>query len=563
MDASERPRVASRVSSLRTISRSSLVPPGFECVAHPVFLKAENPHSPDISPTTWVAKVEGRVDDVGAREDGDEDSGGDCRERGMRELESNCPICLGRFVSPVTLCSCLHTYCYDCILQWYEHILTVTLSQRPLDRSTTDSESCTPRASFSYRCPLCQKPGPYFLAVETQDTSPRRETCDASNFKPACVAPPVKPTLRFKLFGARVMKSNSSRTVGGIMPSGESKAGEADHPTMDQLRNAVRTQLALAAFVAKVEAEAARARALLLRTTVGVDRKDVDPMGMECGEKIEARSCGVKTVRLTDKLRTLAHQESSQTGDGMQAHKYSYKNALDTASYEIRSPRSISKALRQSVAFSPDGSTIRSRLKDVDCPLECRQSNDEIKAGDERSWSNRDGSGTVPNWGRGECMTISHSFGEQEDRENTNTVACQCADTNGHTVKVKDRRHRVTYAPRVMASLMKEGECHEIWHKIHPRNKEHCCLDCRCRVKRRGGRRCQVGRHGNEVTTDDEGEAARYCGRKRLSNSSGNCLWEPGLISAEDALRNVETMLENERAMLEKQRNRIEKLESG
>lgn len=131
------PRPVSSLSQHR--SRNTLVPSGFECVAHPVFLRAENDlaiasaasaaaaaaaterrdrAASDRTPTTtigptasaaaaWDADAEnfGRGGDLGAA---DSSSG----DRAGREVDSVCPICLGKFERPVTLTSCLHTFCH-------------------------------------------------------------------------------------------------------------------------------------------------------------------------------------------------------------------------------------------------------------------------------------------------------------------------------------------------------------------------------------------------------------------------------------------------------------------
>lgn len=113
--------------------RNTLVPSGFECVAHPVFFRISELATPSAAPTAASATAERRrldatstptttinqtaaaawdvetlgkggnfgVDDLRAAERGDE-----------REVDSVCPICLGKFERPVTLTSCLHSFCH-------------------------------------------------------------------------------------------------------------------------------------------------------------------------------------------------------------------------------------------------------------------------------------------------------------------------------------------------------------------------------------------------------------------------------------------------------------------
>ncbi|CBN79874.1 hypothetical protein Esi_0538_0001 [Ectocarpus siliculosus] len=70
--------------------------------------------------TTTIDPTAASAWDVEALEGGDE-SGRDTDApsnasissgRGGREVHSVCPICLGKFEEPVTLTSCLHTFCH-------------------------------------------------------------------------------------------------------------------------------------------------------------------------------------------------------------------------------------------------------------------------------------------------------------------------------------------------------------------------------------------------------------------------------------------------------------------
>jgi len=111
--------------------RRSLVPSGFECVAHPVFLRADLSRSLAATTATTAAASTGSrgntittisqtaaaawdVETLG-KGDGDHDFGarkGRGAAAGDREVDPVCPICLGKFERAVTLTSCLHSFCH-------------------------------------------------------------------------------------------------------------------------------------------------------------------------------------------------------------------------------------------------------------------------------------------------------------------------------------------------------------------------------------------------------------------------------------------------------------------
>lgn len=129
--------------------RNTLVPSGFECVAHPVFFRVSELSTPSSSstaapppaasattaaaerrrrdasatPTTtisqaaaaaWDVETLGKGGNVGADDlRGAEGKGAGEVDRGEeREVDAVCPICLGKFERPVTLTSCLHSFCH-------------------------------------------------------------------------------------------------------------------------------------------------------------------------------------------------------------------------------------------------------------------------------------------------------------------------------------------------------------------------------------------------------------------------------------------------------------------
>lgn len=124
--------------------RTTLVPSGFECVAHPVFFRVSELFSPPApgrptsnnaasataerrrldattSPTTTISQTAAAAWDVEALGKGG-NFGSDALRGGEgsgvggigkeREVDAVCPICLGKFERPVTLTSCLHSFCH-------------------------------------------------------------------------------------------------------------------------------------------------------------------------------------------------------------------------------------------------------------------------------------------------------------------------------------------------------------------------------------------------------------------------------------------------------------------
>ncbi|CAN0567013.1 unnamed protein product, partial [Ectocarpus sp. 12 AP-2014] len=293
-------------SSASRRGRDTLVPSGFECVAHPVFFRndvsAGSSNYAALLPTstkaatlamrstTTIDPTAAAAWDVEALE-GEDDSGRDIDApgnasissgRGGREVHSVCPICLGKFEEPVTLTSCLHTFCHTCILGWYEHTVAVALSRGNLSAfhpergntntwrggssnnisgssgtSTGNRDGGRKRpAPVPYRCPLCQVPGPFFLAVERP-----RSSSSSSKGKRKANPKSSKPSkLKFRLLGARTVFGGGGPASGGVAVDehaggGRGKGGDGGtagypSPSMAELRAAVRTQLALAAAAA-------------------------------------------------------------------------------------------------------------------------------------------------------------------------------------------------------------------------------------------------------------------------------------------------------------------------
>ena len=98
-----------------------------------------------------------------------------------------------------------------------------------------------------YRCPLCQVPGPFFLAVE-------RARPVRSNSLSGVKEKGSK--LNFNLMGVRTVLGGGGPGSGGVEVGRADCRSEVGYPSMVELRAAARTQLALAAAVSALEENA-------------------------------------------------------------------------------------------------------------------------------------------------------------------------------------------------------------------------------------------------------------------------------------------------------------------
>lgn len=148
---------------------------------------------------------------------------------------------------------------YFSILGWYEHTVAVALakgrisgflgvhpSERGVNTAGNTSSDNKRAPPAPYRCPLCQVPGPYFLAVEPAS--------------PALSKAAGKPKLKFRLLGARTVLGGGGPASGGVEVERADGSGDGSrrrhgvgYPGMVELRAAVRTQLTLAAAVSALE----------------------------------------------------------------------------------------------------------------------------------------------------------------------------------------------------------------------------------------------------------------------------------------------------------------------
>jgi hypothetical protein len=87
--------------------RRSIVPKGFEHCSHSIFHNYSNPLLPPINL--------------------DDNELDDNIEKEKSDHNNTCPICLQEVLDPVTLVSCHHYFCIDCIVKWFQTKLACPL----------------------------------------------------------------------------------------------------------------------------------------------------------------------------------------------------------------------------------------------------------------------------------------------------------------------------------------------------------------------------------------------------------------------------------------------------
>lgn len=202
------------------------IPKGFECVAHPCFFVNQSPglpctrHRIQITPDSeqHAKRREETSSSISINTASTREStvtqgakllgvGGIQRSSvACRVAEIHCPICLTLLTAdaePITLVSCCHTYCHNCILSWFAHV------------KAGDFGSTT----ASFRCPLCKGSCTHYLHVDSKSHNSEES--------------------EYRLYG---VNSNSSQTD---TSHGASVCKTEELPPLESLRNAVIVQRAI------------------------------------------------------------------------------------------------------------------------------------------------------------------------------------------------------------------------------------------------------------------------------------------------------------------------------
>eukprot|EP00611_Tribonema_gayanum_P030354 TRINITY_DN840_c2_g1_i2.p1 TRINITY_DN840_c2_g1~~TRINITY_DN840_c2_g1_i2.p1 ORF type:complete len:365 (-),score=108.54 TRINITY_DN840_c2_g1_i2:282-1376(-) len=274
---------------------SSLVPPGFECVAHPCFFSpAHQPPAVQLVPSSALSAEMGLLCKEGLQLQRKEPMGQQLqrRERGPpqqqrqgdkdsdpsagRHVDPMCPVCLGPFSEAVTVVTCLHTFCHKCLVSWLAHTRRAALKA---NADATDTSYTAAALRSRAQCPLCKQPCRHFLHVTAPDAAPDAGASTATS-------PSTSRGSPFKLYGVQDYEQDHEqgcesssasllsmphhhggaaqgrrckrRRSGEGSDRGDDGSGGSTYglPSMEQLRVAVRMQRAVAAAAAAAAAAA-------------------------------------------------------------------------------------------------------------------------------------------------------------------------------------------------------------------------------------------------------------------------------------------------------------------
>jgi hypothetical protein len=172
---------------------STNVPKGFEMTAHPVF-----------SQSLTLAReihLDNAVDELG-----DAGAAG-CWDKGGAQVKTiperwRCPVCLEAGQSFVTLTTCLHSYCFECIMQWFSH-----LHRLERDRLSEDEDQNV------LLCPLCKEACTYFLRARASPPTAAVEVGSGGT-----IGDGAKGSSSFQLFAVGEQHASSS-SIGAKLPS--------------------------------------------------------------------------------------------------------------------------------------------------------------------------------------------------------------------------------------------------------------------------------------------------------------------------------------------------------
>lgn len=427
------------------------------------------------------------------------------------------------------------------------------------------------KAPVPYRCPLCQVPGPYFLAVEP---APRAVSKVAGR----------SSKLNFRLLGARTVLGGGGPTSGGVEveragdgngggDSGNDVSGNGGvnargvgYPSMIELRAAVRTQLALAAAVSGLEekregqrggggTERAGNRAAAATSASAGERKGART------SRAEERAGGGEDRDGGRGSSGMTVPSSGDTSGGGGSNSRRSKNRSSNSKRNCRSSSSSSRSCSRAASErSSSGLLIRS---ENGCRTESEGGEETRAAGDDGSPRDSQGEETPSRFPGGEPSSSQRRRRRDKvrDRREGQYVATTMAGAENivsHNALAGARRPPHGAAEDDGRKPYGSDACSERSHGHGGKNTRRRSSQKRARGavqaeggdKRRHERRSKGrGRHrvkDTSVPREGDRESTIFAG----SGAGGRLPWEPGSMAAEDALSAIEAMLEKEKERL-------------
>lgn len=404
------------------------------------------------------------------------------------------------------------------------------------------------KSPVPYRCPLCQIPGPYFLAVEpaaprataallsSKASEKNKEKVRTATDKE--LKKQKEPKLKFRLLGARTVFGGGGPASGGVEVDcadddrGDARRGRlhgTGYPSMVELRAAARAQLALAAAVSASEKQVKERTAVstvgpAIAREVANGRKGESEGGSVTVSVAEDTHLGSSSASCTGKKRQRSSDRAVRGAqDGIGAKREPSENPARAASIALNDDDDRERDTCVRAGGSRDGDRQGRRRGHPECRRDRRESIRKIPPHGKRQSRDR---------GRDDRDDNSESLSVGEGAGMANT-----GDKDGDHGEVS-ADHRTSDLRRLIGS---EGR----------RSSSRSSRDDHGRKRRRKRRREEstykdrTDSNLKATGADEHLDRTITCRRNR-----GELPWEPGSMPAEDALQAIEAMLEREKESL-------------
>lgn len=407
-----------------------------------------------------------------------------------------------------------------------------------------------------YRCPLCQIPGPSFLAVEPAARASSKPTTSGKKSK-----------LKFRLFGARTILGGGGRGSGGVEVeqtnavgaegSANGNVGGNGYPSMAELRAAARTQLALAAAVSALEGRKEGGVAVVSVEVGGgdgtLDTRQGRDSRLVAAEKINKRAGrSAEGSRVGRSSATIVPNSSNYDGGGGDSIG---RNTSSGSSSRGSCSGSRRLSGREGSHVEDAGSIARTTTAAED---RRRADVKSTQAVDSEEWQSSSVRGE-DTFRRKNRQRRSSDLQSKRHKRYDGQITPSGMNSDLH-------HHRHAAASKAGGSsggspnvFSEHGGHHNPYgggggkRRRREDKKERCDDDVEQRYGRGG-----VGRCGNGEPLDKNNNSSRRSRHEGGgSSSSGGSVvvesglpWEPGSMTAEDALEVIEAMLQKEKESL-------------